>query len=155
MDANDRAAIERLFARLADFEDRAPARDPQAEGYIARRLAAQPGAAYYMAQTIVAQEQALKQAEERLAEAEGRPIRAPGYGHREQAASGPWGRPAARPAAGGFLAGAAQTAMGVAGGVLLGGALSSLFGGSADAAELGDEEIAFDDDAGDFGDFDL
>ena len=150
MDANDRAAIERLFAKLAEFEERAPARDPQAETYIARRLAAQPGAAYFLAQTVVAQEQALKEAEERLAEAEGKPMRAPAYGRRE-AAAGPWGRPAG----GGFLAGAAQTAMGVAGGMMLASALSGLFGGAAEAAGTGDDEIAFDDDAGDFGDFDL
>lgn len=41
---------------------------------------------------------------------------------------GPWGAPAA-PMGGGFLQGALQTATGVAGGVLLGNAVSGLFGG--------------------------
>lgn len=40
------------------------------------------------------------------------------------------------PRGGGFLAGAAQTAMGVAGGVLLGNAIAGMFGGSeAQAAQ--------------------
>jgi len=47
---------------------------------------------------------------------------------RESADEGSAGR-----GAGGFLAGAAQTAMGVAGGVLLGNAIASLFGGGGEA----------------------
>ena len=46
-------------------------------------------------------------------------------------ASGPWSRAGATaqaPQSGGFLAGAAQTAMGVAGGVLLGNAVAGMFG---------------------------
>ncbi len=64
---------------------------------------------------------------------------------------------------GGFLAGAAQTAVGVAGGVLLGNALAGLFGGDAQAAEgdsgvhEGDDDVDADDygadDGGDSGDF--
>jgi len=54
---------------------------------------------------------------------------------------------------GGFLAGAAQTAMGVAGGVLLGSAISSMFtGGEANAAEAPAEDTsAADDTAADAG----
>ena len=62
---------------------------------------------------------------------------------------------------GGFLAGAAQTAMGVAGGVLLANAIGGMFGngGEAQAAEVPDEELQSDDsgfdDGGDFGDMDF
>jgi hypothetical protein len=55
---------------------------------------------------------------------------------------------------GGFLAGAAQTAVGVAGGVLLGNALAGLFGGGdaqAAEADAGAEDFSADD-GGDFGD---
>ena len=62
---------------------------------------------------------------------------------------------------GGFLAGAAQTAMGVAGGVLLGNAIGSMFAGDAPATETAAaepaaeepqvEEAAYDD--GGFDDF--
>lgn len=57
----------------------------------------------------------------------------PGYGQQ----SGAFGRPGFGGGGGGFLAGAAQTAMGVAGGVLLGNAIAGMFsgGGEAQAAE--------------------
>jgi uncharacterized protein len=152
MDAKDRAAIERLFCKLSDFHDRAPARDPQAEAFIRRAMADLPGAAYYMAQTVVAQEQALKDAEARIAALEGRTEDGWSPPPREQRAAqaGPWGRPGA----GGFLAGAAQTAFGVAGGVMLANALGGLFGGEA-AAE--DDLGAFDgaEDADDFSDLEF
>jgi hypothetical protein len=52
-----------------------------------------------------------------------------GYGH-----ASPWGRPAG---GGGFLAGAMQTALGVAGGMLVADAISSAFdSGTAEAADL-------------------
>ncbi len=43
------------------------------------------------------------------------------------------------PSGGGFMAGAAQTAMGVAGGVLLGNAIGGMFAGPADASEMEQE----------------
>ncbi|WP_280807953.1 DUF2076 family protein [Mesorhizobium sp. L48C026A00] len=69
-------------------------------------------------------------------------------------------------AGGGFLAGAAQTAMGVAGGVPLGNAITGMFGGSqaqatepaASQAEEGGSDQADDagsDGGGDFGDIDF
>lgn len=72
----------------------------------------------------------------------------PGY---PQGQPGAFGQLAGRPGfgGGGFLAGAAQTAVGVAGGVLLGNALAGMFGGSeAKAAEAPAEapaEPAHDD----------
>ncbi|WP_139043988.1 DUF2076 family protein, partial [Allomesorhizobium alhagi] len=81
--------------------------------------------------------------------------RAPAMGPEEE-------QPRSR-AGGGFLAGAAQTAMGVAGGVLLGNAIAGMFGGNqaqaAEPAETADNEAAPDeagfDEGGDFGDIEF
>ena len=59
MNANDRQAIEALFERLGEVERRSPPRDKEAEAFIGARIARQPAAPYYMAQTIVVQQQAL------------------------------------------------------------------------------------------------
>jgi uncharacterized protein len=149
MDRNDQQAIEDLFGKLADVERRAPPRDPEAERYIREQIARQPGAPYYMAQTIVVQEQALNAAQQRIEELE-REAAGPSAG--DGLFSGILGgnRRTARPAGSvpsvgraepdmpreryapqregmGFLAGAAQTAMGVAGGVLLGNMIADMF----------------------------
>lgn len=142
MDQQDRVAVERLFERMKDFAQSAPERDAEAERFIADRLRRQPGAAYYMAQTVVAQEQALEAAEARIAELERSGASA------RPASPGPWSRQQAPRAGGGFLAGAAQTAMGVAGGVLLANMLGGLFGG--DQAEAG--EAPTEEDPGGFDD---
>lgn len=186
MDRNDQQAIEGLFGKLAAVERQAPSRDPHAEDFIRGQIAQQPGAPYYMAQTIVVQEQALEAAQARIAELEAEAARAPqssgglfsglfgdgrrsarsgsvpriggaaGYGG--QASGGQYGAPmGAQPGrGGGFLAGAAQTAMGVAGGVLLGNAIAGMFGGNeAQAAEedTGGEDAGADD--GGFGDMEF
>ena len=70
MDRNDRQAIEALFDKLATVERQSPPRDGESEAFIRDKIARQPGAPYYMAQTIVIQEQALAAAEARLAELE-------------------------------------------------------------------------------------
>ena len=70
MDRNDRQAIEDLFDKLATVERQSPPRDGESEAFIRDKIARQPGAPYYMAQTIVVQEQALAAAEARLAELE-------------------------------------------------------------------------------------
>ena len=187
MNDEDRAAIIDLFQRLREVEGRAGPRDPDAEALIHSAIAAQPGAPYYMAQTIVVQNAALQEAERRIADLEARageaetgggglfgslfgggPSRAPGRGQGRAGSVPPVGR---RPAAaeggggGGFLAGAAQTAMGVAGGGLLGNMIAgAMFGDGAAAAEDvqpgddagGGETGGEDFDAGgDFGDFDI
>ncbi len=182
MTPDDRRAIDGLFQRIAAVEQRAvEPRDPDAEALIARRLSDQPSAAYYMAQTVVVQQQALEQAERRIAELEEQVERRQGWGQQsrqqpyadERNNPGPWSRGAPGFSGGGFLAGAMQTAMGVAGGVLLGNMIGGLFGaGEAHAAEPnagadhgdaggaadpgGDTDPGFD--AGEFdggGDFDL
>lgn len=185
MDQNDRAAIEGLFGKLANVEAQGSARDPEAEAFIRERIARQPGAPYLMAQTIVVQEQALEAAQARIEALEAdldaqeqpaaggggffgglfgggapaRPTRRASPIPRTAPPAGamPQGRPG-----GGFLAGAAQTAMGVAGGVLLANTVSGMFGADAAQAEEGldeplapEEELAQapeeDLDGGDFG----
>jgi hypothetical protein len=55
---------------------------------------------------------------------------------------------------GGFLAGAAQTALGVAGGVLLANMITGAFDGDPASASEADADSADLGDGGDFGDFD-
>lgn len=161
LNPDDRRAIEGLFSRLREVERRSDARDPEAEALIREEISRQPGAPYYMAQTILVQEHALGVAERRIAELEERLERRPGDflgglfgGSRESARaqhqppvrgeSGPWDRSDRYSGGrgGGFLAGAAQTALGVTGGLLLGSAIGSLLAGSAQAQEAGDDQGA-------------
>lgn len=177
----DREAIEGLFDRLAEAARRAPHRDPEAGALIESEMRRLPGAAYYMAQTIVVEQQALEAADRRIRELEDEVARRSrsgfgglfddGHGRQNRTQPqdadrprGPWDR-----SGGGFLAGAAQTALGVAGGVLLGSAIGSLLGaGTANASEQvasedttaggdpdpgGAESGGFDDFGGDGFDF--
>lgn len=166
MNRQERQVIEELFERLAEIERQGAPRDPEAEAFIRRRLAAQPAAPYYMAQTIVALEEALNAAQERIAELERRPASGPGGvgsflsglfgdgGRRRPQAAAPYPQqpqqPTGYPQAGygggrGFLAGAAQTAMGVAGGVLLGNMIADAFSPHhAAAADMGPSHAADD-----------
>jgi hypothetical protein len=188
MDRNDRQAIQALFDKLATVERQSPQRDGESEAFIQDKIAHQPGAPYYMAQTIVIQQQALAAAEARLAELKARAVQTSPdggflgslFGDRSQPARSTGSVPRARSpnlesmnaqqrGGGGFLAGAAQTALGVTGGVLLGNAIAGMLGGSeAKAAEPATEkgteepheepqteEADFDDGGADLGDFDV
>jgi hypothetical protein len=152
MDNQDRRVIEGLFARLAEVERQARNLDSGAEALIKERIGQQPGAPYFMAQTIVMQDYALQQAQQRIEELEQQQAERPAGGllsslfgggpstertavTARTAAPDLGASPSAQPGRGGFLAGAAQTAMGVAGGVLLGNAIGGMFGGNAEAAE--------------------
>jgi hypothetical protein len=194
MDTQDRQAIQGLFDNLARVERQSGSRDAEAENLIRSGIAQNPSAPYYMAQTIIVQEQALNQAQERLEQLQRQGAGRQGQGgllsglfggsrpqqpqrqapmapqHQQQ---GPWGG-AGRMGGGGFLAGAAQTAMGVAGGVLLGNLIGGMFasdeasadtGGDADAGAAdetgadqgdtgadtgGDADLGGDFDTGDF-----
>ena len=190
MQDQDRQAISGLFARLAQVGRQAPHRDAEAEAYIAEEMRRQPGSAYYMAQTIVAQEAALTEAQRRITEMESRPAAQAGggflsrlFGPAQQAparpapaprpmappaqqqsqppAGGAWG-PAPRAGGGGFLAGAAQTAVGVAGGMMMANMLTGMLAG--DETQVAEappeeapvaEEAAYEEpaDAGGFDDF--
>lgn len=152
MNINDRQAIEGLLEKLSQVEARSPARDPEAERLITDALSRQPGAPYYMAQTIVAQDQALGAAQTRIAQLEADLAEARRAQQDDGFLSGLFGSapPLRRPvpgapprpqgAPGGFLAGAAQTAMGVAGGVLLADAILGLFVEDAQAATDDDSD---------------
>ncbi len=165
MDRNDQQAIEDLFRKLATVEDNSPARDPEAEAFIREQIARHPGAPYYMAQTIIVQEQALEAAQARIEELEGPAKQGTGGGlfnnifggstRPTRATSVPRvGRSGATPEqmaqrqSGGFLAGAAQTAMGVAGGLLLGNAIAGMLGGGNEA-QAADQDTGAQDQAGD------
>jgi hypothetical protein len=157
----DRSAIDGLFQRLAEAERRGGPRDAEAEALIRQRILEQPAAPYYLAQTVVVQQEALKEAERRMEELEGR--------GRSLERRGPWDAPQrydnrqpAFGAGGGFLAGAAQTALGVAGGMMLANMIGSIFAtGAANAGEFGggDEQAGNEQEGGaDFGggdDFDM
>ena len=154
LNPDDRRAIQGLFDRLAEAERRAPERDREAEDLIRSEIARQPSAPYYMAQTIVVQQQGLEAADARIRELESQ------LAQREQRQRSPWDRGdeasdarlrgnAGGFGGGGFLGGAMQTALGVAGGVLLGSAIGSLFGaGGAQASEAGSNAQTSDDAAG-------
>lgn len=151
MTQDDRKAIDGLFARLSQAAANAPARDPEAEALIAEKMSAQPGSAYYLAQTVIVQEQALAHVQQRiealeaeLAEARNAPQQSGGlfgslFGSRPAPRRTTPQRPMPTqpmaPQGGGFLAGAAQTAMGVAGGMLIASAIGSMFADDAAAAE--------------------
>ena len=163
MNQRDRAAIEGLFERIARVGQRSGPRDRGAEALIQSEIEAQPAAPYYMAQTIIMQEKALNDAQQRIEALEGREQQ---DFSRRGAAAGPWGASSYQ-GGGGFLAGAAQTAMGVAGGVLLGNMLADWLTPDAAAASASENAGLFSEpgtdtpdtqiaDAGDFGgDFDF
>lgn len=171
---DDRRAIQGLFDRLAEAERRSPQRDAEAEALIRSEIDRQPAAPYYLAQTVIVQQQALEEAERRIAELEERARSAPRSGGllgglfdggrdrgdsyaRDRRAS-PWDRAPQQQdyqqgmqrRGGGFLEGAAQTALGVAGGVMIGNMIGSMFGaGSAHAAEPAAPDNSGDSSAND------
>lgn len=165
MDTNDRKTIAGLFDKLSQVERQMPDRDPEAERFIGDAIARQPGAPYYMAQTVVVQEHALNAAQSRIEQLEAELTDARSTNQGGGFLSGLFGggaaprRPAPTPlpmpqgAQGGFLAGAAQTAMGVAGGMLLANAVVGMFAGEAQAAEAPEEsepdmgDAGFEDDS--------
>jgi len=159
MDNQDRQAIEELFVRLSEVERQAPPRDAEAERFIRDRISRQPSAPYLMAQTIVVQEHALQEAQRRIQELEQRRTGIVPSVSRARAST-PETMPPVQGGRGGFLAGAAQTAMGVAGGFLLGNFIAGMLGGNeAQAADTSpepdqDSEIDAAADHGDGGFFD-
>ena len=70
MNPHERQIIDDLFDKLRDAEQQSGPREPIAEAHIRSRVQQQPGAPYYMAQTILMQEQALQTAQARIAELE-------------------------------------------------------------------------------------
>ena len=153
MQQQERDLIADLFNRLQQFESQP--RDPEAERLIAGYVARQPAAPYLLTQTVLVQEEALKQSRARIAELEAKANESSSFlgaapkispwgsapGQQQSAPqqqvpapARPWGgAPAPAPAAGGggggsFLRSAMATAAGVAGGALLFQGISSMFG---------------------------
>lgn len=90
MQSEEQRLIDGLFARLQQAENQSGAREAEAEALIAEHLKQQPGAPYYMAQTILIQEAAIKQLTSRVEALEAEATQL---------------RETARPSSGGFLAG--------------------------------------------------
>jgi hypothetical protein len=187
MDHQDRQAIEQLFGKIGQVERQSTPPDAQAAEFIRSQINHQPNAPYYMAQTIVVQEQALNAAQYRIQQLEhelaSRPAGGGGF------LSGLFGGGQSRPqphqpyqpqpmhgmpphmapgmggmapgmggmaprGGGGFLAGAAQTAMGVAGGVLIGNMIADAFSGgdepkTADPGQAEPRQAVAEDFGGD------
>ena len=181
MDHQDREAIEDLFRRISEVERQSGPRDRESAAFIRALIEKQPSAPYYMAQTIIVQQQALEAAQSRLQGLEGGPAQRQaggGFldsifgGGRAQGPTGPriaesrgaWGSGRRMGGTGGiggggFLAGAAQTAMGVAGGVVLGNMLADMLspdqaaaaGVGQDAGGTGDAAAGQETEAADAG----
>jgi hypothetical protein len=185
MDQNERQIIDDLFAKLRRVEGQSGPRDAEVESHIREHVARLPAAPYLMAQAIVIQEQALATSQARIEELERQlheqqrpagggflgglfggarspvPVGRSPWGPRTPAVPGdprvaPYADPNQQRPGGGFLAGAMQTAMGVAGGMLIGNAVSSLFSSGEAHANEGAQpthaaEEAPADDGGFFG----
>lgn len=171
----DRDAIEGLFDRIQTAAAKSSPRDREAEMLIQRRLRDAPASPYYMAQAILMQDQALWSAQQRIAELEAEiakksddgsflnnrfdaaePYRRPG----QQRPRGPWDRDDGddgygerQSGGGGFLAGAAQVALGVTTGLMFGSAIGGMFSGGANAGEYDGDQQSNDDDDSDGFDF--
>ncbi len=93
MQNQERELITGLFGRLQPFESQP--RDAEADAMIRDLAARQPASAYLLVQTVLVQEQALKAAQERIAELEAKAAAAPvggGGGFLGSAPKiGPWG----------------------------------------------------------------
>jgi hypothetical protein len=152
MQSEERELITGLFGRLQPFESQP--RDGEAEALIKGLATRQPAAPYLLVQTVLVQEQALKAAQERIAELEAKGGAAPAASSGFLGSApkiGPWGAQSAAPAAprpslpatrsplqaavgpqqgggGSFLRSAMATAAGVAGGALLFEGIRNLMG---------------------------
>lgn len=163
MNREEQQLIDDLFSRLRGYASGGQ-KDPDADALIRDHVARSPDAPYYLAQTVIIQQQALERAEAKLRELEaaasqpsvaratsflgGASVPAAGsrFGTAPQpqpqrtpdpaAAGSPWSSPPtmAGGGTGGFLSSALSTAAGVAGGVFLADGIRSLFGGSGASA---------------------
>ncbi len=146
MDPHEKAIIAELFGRLRRAEQQGGSRDLDAEVAILDAIERQPAAPYYMVQAMLVQEHALKALNERVRQLEHELTNPPvgggflaglfGGGPPAPAPLRPLPPPSPLPRArpGSFLTGAAQTALGVAGGALLGGAIAELLSDAAEPA---------------------
>lgn len=155
MQNEEQRLIEGLFQRLQETEQQSGARDAQADRLISDYVRQQPAAAYYMTQSILIQEAALKRLHAQVQALQNevatlktqqpasggflsslfgggrsQPQQPTGGWNSAQQTAAPNYAPPPAPAtsrAGGFMSGALQTAAGVAGGVVLADMLTSMF----------------------------
>ncbi|WP_034912690.1 DUF2076 domain-containing protein [Erwinia sp. 9145] len=157
MQSQEQQLIESLFSRLKQAETQSGPRDAAAENLIHQQVQQQPAAVYYMAQTVLIQEAAMKQLNDRVSELEARlkqveqqparqssggflsglfgggqqrqpaPQQQPAWNSAPQQQQQPFGGAGTPSATRGFLGGALQTAVGVAGGVVMADMLTSMF----------------------------
>lgn len=152
MTPDERNMLQDLATKVAQTP--APPRDAEAEEFIRKNIGARPDALYLMTQTVLIQNLALQRSQQQIQELQraSQPAQvstgssflggsgprstgyAPGQPSQQYAAPPPQYAPptqsVANPGGGAssFLRGAAQTAAGVAGGVLAADAISSMFG---------------------------
>ena len=154
MDQQAKHMINDLFGKLKQAEEQSGPRDADAEVVIREALAEQPSAPYYMAQAILVQEHALKNLNQRVQELEQELAKRPASGGGFLGGlfgAGDSTPPARQPATaanagpfqnarqGSFLGGAMQTAVGVAGGMLLANAVAGAFASDPAQAAPADE----------------
>ena len=140
----ERNLIEDLFGRIRTHA--IPARDAEADALIGRLMRDTPDAAYALVQSVLIQDQALREADQRIRNLEEREPAGTSFlgtpDRRRWNPTGPSVQPATaqpeqafpQPApaeAGSFMRGALQTAAGVAGGALLFEGVRSLFHGGS------------------------
>jgi hypothetical protein len=142
----------RLLSELLDRLARLPAgyKDAEADALIRAAMIKLPDAPYQLVQATILHEQAAAQAKARIDQLESENARLrqqlaatppqPTYAQSPvpmAPAPSPWGAPQVSPwgapRSGGFLSGVAETAVGVAGGMLLAQGVSNLFGGHSSA----------------------
>jgi uncharacterized protein len=194
VEQQEKRMIEELFGKLQQAESQSGPREAEAEALIRDAVAKQPAAPYYMAQAILVQENALENLNQRVRELEqelanrpagggflgglfgggatsspaaNRSVSGQPIGSNPAANSPAMGMNPAQQRGGGFMGSALQTAVAVAGGVMLANAVTGMFASEeASAAEaspedeplrndFGQDEGGFDDGGGfdDFGDF--
>lgn len=147
MNTEEKTLIDGLFAHLKTTEQQNASRDDEANIYINMQLEKQPAAAYYMAQTILSQEAAIKKLTQQVEEQQQKIATSKGHSGSFLAGLFAGNNPSPNPQSSAvnnavptnnssncytgntasFLGGALQTAAGVAGGMLMANAITNLF----------------------------
>jgi uncharacterized protein len=140
MTTNEKELLSQLFEKIRKVSQDSPPIDPDARQSIEEELSKVPNAPYFMAQTIIMQQGALREAEKNI-DRENQPVNSPNHINSIQPRQ--YGYPSG---GGGFLAGAAQTAIGIAGGILLANAAMSIVDNLTNENEANDN--FFEDEPG-------
>jgi len=156
MDTNDRRLIDDLAAEISKAQP--VTKDPEAAQVIAQRIGAQPDAVYLLTQAVLLQQEGLRQAQAQIQQLQaqqrqqqnrggglfsglfggGGGYQQPQYGQPQYAPQQPY---YAQRGSSSFLAQAASSAVGIAGGLFLFEGISNMFGGDGFG---GGQEQAFE-----------